>query len=498
MTHPRPTRRTHRRVRETHRRAGSLAGTLGITGLSTVLPGSGFLYAGRKLLGWLLIVPAVALLVLVGWYVFRDLDGALDVAFDPGRLTVVAAVAAGVLLVWVLSIVLSYLMVRPRDRSRWHSAVGYAFVLVMCVAVAAPLGLAARYSLVQKDLVQKVFEHNESATVPVDVTEKDPWGGRKRVNVLLLGGDGSVNRPGVRTDSVILASMNVKTGRTVLFSLPRNLQDVPFAPGSPLADLYPDGFTGEGDLSNYLLNAVYPVVPALHPGVLGKSDNEGADAVKLAVEGALGLTVDYYLLVNLAGFRSLVQAIGGVTVNINQPIPIGGNTDLGIPPDSYLQPGPHQRLDGFEALWFARGRYGSDDYQRMERQRCMVDAIINEAKPLNLLRRYQSLAEVGKQIVRTDIPSDLLPAFVDLAGEVKHSQVRSVVFRSSEEFAPSNPDYAWVHAKVKAALKPPAPKRDRPTESPSGTPSGTPTATPSEAPAAAVDAKDTCAYQPVS
>ena len=128
----------------------------------------------------------------------------------------------------------------------------------------------------------------------------------------------------------------------------------------------------------------------------------------------------------------------------------------------------------------------------------MIDAIINEAKPLNLLRRYQSLAKVGKQIVRTDIPSDLLPAFVDLAGEVKHSQVRSVVFRSSEEFAPSNPDYEWVHAKVKAALKRPVAKPDEPTESPSPTPSGTPTANPSEAPAAAVDAKDTCAYQPVS
>jgi hypothetical protein len=91
---------------------------------------------------------------------------------------------------------------------------------------------------------------------------------------------------------------------------------------------------------------------------------------------------------------------------------------------------------------------------------------------------------------------------VDLAGEVKNSQVRSVVFRSSKEFAPSSPDFDWVHEKVRAALATPTPKRDRPTDSPSatpsGTPSGTPSATPSEAPAAAVDAKDSCAYHPVS
>ena len=272
--------------------------------------------------------------------------------------------------------------------------------------------------------------------------------------MLLLGGDGSIHRPGVRTDSVVLASMDVRTGRTILFSLPRNLADVPFAPGSRLARLYPDGFTGAGDPAEWMLNAVYRNVPALHPGVLGRSDNEGADAVKLAVAGALGVPVDYYLLVNLAGFRSIVQAIGGVTVNINRPIPIGGNTDLGIPPDGYLQPGPGQRLDGFQALWFARGRYGSDDYQRMDRQRCMINAIIDEAKPLNLLRRYQALAAVGQGDRPHRHPRDLLPAFVDLAGTVKESRVRSVVFRSSSEFAPSFPDYGYVHAKVRAALRP--------------------------------------------
>ncbi len=403
------------------------------------------------------------------------------------------AVAVAVLVVWVASVVATYLLVRPRERRRGHGLLGSAFVLLMCLAVAAPLGLVARYSTVQKQVVHKVFEHNRTATAPVRVTEEDPWGGRDRVNVLLLGGDGNVHREGVRTDSVVLASIDVRTGRTVLFSLPRNLVRVPFAKGSPLASVYPAGFTGAGDPAEWMLNAVYRNVPALHPGILGKSDNEGADAVKQAVSGALGLPVDYYLLVNLAGFRSIVQAIGGVTVNINQRIPIGGNTDAGIPPDDYLEPGPDQRLDGFEALWFARGRYGLDDYQRMERQRCMIDAIINEAKPLNLLRRYESLAAVGQEIVRTDIPQDLLSAFVDLSGKVKDSQVRSVVFRLSDQFFPSNPDYDWVHQKVRRALHPKA----KPA-APSTTTPSTPSASPTVDPAEAVDAADTCAYHPVS
>jgi LCP family protein required for cell wall assembly len=459
---------TTSRGRSRRRRARGLAGTLGLTLASTVLPGSGMLYAGRRVLGLLLLVPALALFGCLAWYVVRDPQAALDVAFDPARLTVVTTVAVAVLLVWVLNVVLTYVMVRPGERRLGETLLGGVFVLLMCVAVAAPLGVVARYSMVQKHVVQHVFQHNKSATAPVDVTEEDPWGGRDRVTVLLLGGDGNVHRPGVRTDSVVLASIDVHTGRTVLFSLPRNLMRVPFPRRSPL-----------------------------HAGVLGRSDNEGADAVKQAVAGALGLHVDYYLLVNLAGFRSIVQAIGGVTVNINQPIPIGGNTDLGIPPDAYLQPGPHQRLNGFQALWFARGRYGSDDYQRMERQRCMIDAIINEAQPLNLLRRYEKLAAVGQEIVRTDIPSDLLSAFVDLATEVKGSQVRSVVFRASAQFAPSNPDYAWMHQKVRTALRTGS-SGPTPTPTPSATATPSPSATPTTDPADATDAADACGYHPVS
>ena len=121
-----------------------------------------------------------------------------------------------------------------------------------------------------------------------------------------------------------------------------------------------------------MLNAVYSQVPALYPHILGASENEGADAVKQAVAGSLGTHVDYYVLINLQGFQQLVDAIGGVTVNINEPIAINGNTDAGIPPTGYLEPGPDQHLDGFHALWYSRGRWGSDDYKRMLRQRCMV------------------------------------------------------------------------------------------------------------------------------
>jgi polyisoprenyl-teichoic acid--peptidoglycan teichoic acid transferase len=443
--------------------------------------------------------PSLTALGLVAWLGLRSPRAVLDLAFDPTRLKVAAAAAGVAFVVWLLVVVSTYLMVRPFPRRVSHTLVGTAFVGLLCLAVAAPVVVGARYAMVQADLVETVFEDNTSATAPKQVTEKDPWGGRDRVNVLLLGGDGGVHRVGVRTDTMILLSMDTRTGRTTMFSLPRNMMNAQFPADSPLRALYPSGFAGYGDPGSWMLNAVYRQVPMLHPGVLGRSDNEGADALKLAVSGSLRLPVDYYLLVNLQGFRQIVDAMGGVTVNINEPVPVGGNTDLGILPERYLEPGPDQRLDGFDALWYSRGRYGSDDYQRMERQRCMIDAIIDEAKPLNLLRRYQDLAATGKRIVRTDIPSKLLPAFVDLALDIKDASVRSVVFRSSDEFFPGDPDFAWMQQVVRKALRPPA---DRPREPGQGRPSATPTPTPGaeepeEAdPGAAVEAKDTCGYHP--
>lgn len=494
-------RGTHRAEVPRHRRARGLAGTVGVTLLGAVLPGAGYLWTRRFNLGLAVLMPSVSVAVTVGYLVGRDPRSAVDVAFDPARLQVAAGLLAAGLVLWVVVVATTYLLVRPARRRRTESALGAGFVLVLCLAVAAPVLLGARYAMVQADLVHTVFQENESATVPVGVTEEDPWAGRERVNLLLLGGDGSVHRDGVRTDSMILASIDTHTGRTVMFSLPRNMEKARFPRRSPLHDLYPDGFTGYTDESNWLLNAVYGQVPALHPGVLGKSDNEGADALKQAVSGSLGIPVDYYMLVNLLGFRQLVDAMGGVTVNINVPIPIGGNTDLGIAPDDYLEPGPAQRLDGFEALWYSRGRYGSDDYQRMERQRCMIDAIIAEAKPWTLLRRYQDLAATGKQIVRTDIPSELMPAFVDLALKVKDASVRSVVFRSSERFWPADPDFAWMQSVVRKALAP----RDRslvegrgPAGSPAPSASASPGVVPVPDPGDAVDAADACAYHPVS
>jgi LCP family protein required for cell wall assembly len=456
------------------RRARGMGGALGVVALSAVVPGWGFWWAGRRVLGLVTMALALATLVGAALYLPHDLRGALDFAFDPARLEASSVVLGVVLALWTLVLMLTFLMVRPVAVRRWVTGVGGVVVAALILAVAVPTAVASRYANVQAGFVKHVFENNQSATAPTDVEVADPWAGRDRVNVLLLGGDGGPYRDGVRTDSMILVSIDTHTGRAVSFSLPRNMMNVPFPEDSPLHDAFPNGFTGEGDPGNWMLNAVYQEVPVLHPHILGPSTNEGADAIKQAFEGATGLPVDYYVLINFQGFQQMVNAIGGITVNINEPVAVNGNTDAGVPPTRYLQPGPDQHLDGFDALWFARGRYGADDYQRMDRQRCVIQAIADRANPLNLLRNYQAVAKAGQQLVRTDIPRELLPAFVDLGLKVKEHRLKSVVFRRDDSFDPGAPDFTYVQDTVAKAL---APRKHH-----------------AHRPAVEQDSKDACAY----
>jgi polyisoprenyl-teichoic acid--peptidoglycan teichoic acid transferase len=285
---------------------------------------------------------------------------------------------------------------------------------------------------------------------------------------------------------VILASIDTKTGNTTLFSLPRNTARMPFPADSPLHRYYPYGFTnGDGNNAEYFLNAIYDNVPHSVPkDVLGPTDNLGADALKLSVGEALGLRVDYYVLINLQGFSKMINALGGIRVNINTYIPIGGNTDLHIPPKEYLHPGPNQKLNGRSALWYARGRYGSDDFARMDRQRCVINAIIKQANPANMLARYEDIAKAGKDVVQTDLPREVLPIMVDLSLRVKDGNVRSIVFKHGVAgFLSPNPNFELMRQRVKTALS--ETKSAKPSKKPGGS-----STTQSE------DVNDTCAYNP--
>lgn len=471
--------------------------------LGALIPGFAYLVAGRRVLGWATLAVFLSVIGGAVWLIKGDQRRLLHLLVDANGL---AALGIGAIVIgvgWIAVILTGHHLLRPSGMRTGQRTVGALLMAALCLGVAVPAAAAANAAFLARATLDAIFaDDGKSATVPTGPVEPgNPFGDKARVNVLLLGGDGLPTREGIRTDSVIVASTDTASGATTLFSLPRNLENLPF-PEGPLRDAYPNGFEGSSESAG-LLNAVYENVPIEHPGILGATDNLGADALKLGVGEALGLTIDYYLLINLDGFRTLVDILGGITVNINEWVPVGGDDSAGIRPDDYLQPGPNQLLQGDRALWFARGRYGLSDYSRMARQRCAMDAIIAAADPFTLLSRYQDIAATAPDLVLTDIPRSVLPAFVDLGVLVKDATVRSLVF-DNQVIVSADPDYDEIRSLVAAALADPVasggttpPPSTTPT-TPSTAPSTDPATDPPAVTPSAQDVSSLCAYDPVA
>ena len=405
----------------------------------------------------------VALLGAAAYVGLTRRDDVIKWALDPTLLLWIIAGLAAVAILWVTVVVTSYKMLRPL-RSGLGARLGGAFVIgLVCCTIASGTALGAQNLLAQRDLVTHVFAggNSKSATRPTIANKKDPLAQFPRLNLLLLGADDGAGRKGTRTDTVMVASIDTKTGNTSLISLTRNFMRMPFPADSPLHNIYPTGFwdpeLGDVEQGEFYLDAMYRNIPKLHDGILGPSDNQGADILKVSVGEALGLKLHYYLQINLSGFEQMVQALGGITVNINYPVPVGGDDDKHIPPGRYLKPGPNQHLMGFDALWFARGRYQVQgaDLARQERQHCTIKALVERATPQNVLSNYQSIAKAGKQLIRTDIPQNLLPQFVSLGQRVKSAKITNIDLDKKKNFPNGrNPNYAAMREIVAKALAP--------------------------------------------
>jgi polyisoprenyl-teichoic acid--peptidoglycan teichoic acid transferase len=490
--------------------SGNLGGLLGWTVLGTIIPGLGLIRAGRRFAGY----TVLALFVLIfggaiGTYLV-DQKLAQDFVVRPGVLQGVAVALLVLAVLWVAVIGFSHLALRSSRPSVGQRAAGAAVVGLLSFVVAAPMAMGANIAWTSGAAADKIFGNDEppNSTQPT-IDPVDPWKNKDRLNFLIIGGDsgtGRSNAEGDRTDTVIVASIDTHTGATTLFTLPRNTEKMPFPPDSPLHQYYPNGFTsGSSDLytrSQFLLNAMYRVVPTKVPhNVLGKTKDLGASVLKVSVGYALGLKIDYFVKVNMDGFKDFVNAIGGLTLNVNYPIPVGGQTDAGIKPDSYLKVGPNQHMNGHDALWYARGRYGLDDYKRMERQRCVISAVVQQTTPAKVLANFQSIANAGENTITTDVPRSLLSDLVDLGLKVKGTPLRSVVFTPGVAgFKSYDPNWPAVRTRVQKALKETAKGVDQTptaTTSPSGSASGTPTPSKSStAKGKSDDLEAICGYHP--
>lgn len=228
--------------------------------------------------------------------------------------------------------------------------------------------------------------------------------------ILLMGGDAGPQRYGIRTDTMMVASVNPETGRTALIGVPRNLVNTPLP--EPYASLFVCGCWES------LLNELYEFAEA-NPDLFGGGPHPGGRVMMETIEHLLNLDIDYFALVDLTGFVRVIDALGGVDIEVPQSLSIYLSPAIeGEPWQQYVIPAGYQHLDGRTALAYVRSREDESDYERMARQRCLIGSLARTADVESLIRNYPAITNDVKDAIRTNVPLDKLPELIEILGEI--------------------------------------------------------------------------------
>ena len=234
-----------------------------------------------------------------------------------------------------------------------------------------------------------------ASTPPAAISATPTWARDGRLDLLLIGSDAGPDRWSLRTDTMIVLSVDVKTGRAALFGIPRNMIGVPLPPESARA-FHGGRFPG-------LLNALY-VYAMRHPASFPGGDARGMRAVSGAVQELLGVRLDGMAVVNLAGFVQLVDELGGLWIDVPSPLvdhmyPIEDGSGL----IELRFAAGCQHLEGRMALAYARSRHQDSDYGRMRRQQAVLLALRRQLDPVALVPKVPDLLRIARDDLWTTI-----------------------------------------------------------------------------------------------
>ncbi len=285
-----------------------------------------------------------------------------------------------------------------------------------------------------------------------------------RYNILLMGGDSGSDRFGLRPDSMSVLSISATTGNAVNIGLPRNLTHIQFMPGTKVHSVYPYGFNHDCG-GTCMLNAVYKATidnySYLYPEAHKNGSTSGVEATKSAIEWVTGLKIDAYVLINMRSFAGLIDALGGIDVNVKKALPIGGQIDCTPANNIHLSDCPDamgwievgkQHMDGRTALWYARSRHNTNDYDRMKRQREVENIVLKKVDLNTLLFKFGAVAGASSKLVRSDIPSSAIPTLMDLAFKAKAKGLKSLQLTAPLIDA-SNPDFFLMRHLIAQKLR---------------------------------------------
>jgi LCP family protein required for cell wall assembly len=234
--------------------------------------------------------------------------------------------------------------------------------------------------------------------------------GQETVNFLLIGSD---RRPGgsFRTDTMVIAILRPNDGQVSLISIPRDLWV--FIPG----------------WENQRVNTAY------QHGISVGYPGGGPGLLKDTIQYNLGIRIDHTAMVEFDGFRQIVDTLGGVDVPVSCPYTDWRLIEPTLDPnnpnnwDLYTTGPGFIHMDGDLALWYARSRQKSSDFDRGRRQQEVLRALFSQALQSGTLKRIPELYNDLKETVDTDLNlGDILQLSL-YAPKMTNANIRSYYIR---------------------------------------------------------------------
>lgn len=229
------------------------------------------------------------------------------------------------------------------------------------------------------------------------ITDIPEWNRNARVNILLLGIDHRDDEPieGSRSDTIMVVSIDPPSKSVVMISLPRDL---------------------------------YVSIPAYYQQRINVAHAVGGPAlVAQTIQANFGIKIDNYARVDFSGFEQVVDAVGGVVIDVERPV-----KDDEYPTDDYgtmrlfIPPGP-MLMDGKTALMYARSRHSESDFGRSKRQQRVLVSLRERALQMGVVAKIPTLLGIAQKAIATDLSATEMISLGRLGLEVERDRIRTLV-----------------------------------------------------------------------
>jgi LCP family protein required for cell wall assembly len=410
--------------------------------LSFLWPGLGQLYARRFItavifalplivgLAWLIALLMIDWEGLVLWFGASLLDTAFCVSL------IVGAIVLGL---WRLaSMAHAFLTAGPIRRPRRIEAGVLATLLLVVVAVHAEAAYYAwSFYTFDVDVSNNVLadsnptEAPSATAVPTPTPTPLPWQpgssfeaatpapdptveppASHHITMMLAGLDWLPGRRGGQYDALMLVSLDTDTNKVVMVSFPRD---------TAYFDYYWGGRTGVNTKINNFANLVERrQIKAPDPKFVALGNELGFLA---------GIKVDYYAVIDMAGFQSLVDLAGGVCLTVPKAV---------VDPSQHTSIGAgYQCMNGKTALKYARSRHGSNDYQRANRQQLLIAALARRIASTSGIARLPKLLSLGSKIIQTNFPLNTAKDYVGFIRKIGGGDITNCVLGPPYDYHPA-------------------------------------------------------------